>query len=210
MQDPTAEYPEENDEDEAELHQALIEELIERQPAIAVIQRFASGASQVPWFARLGDVLNKDDKAAARQFLDGLGFAHAEPARVSSWEDAGAAAASLDWDSDGWAAEEGLRADLTMLALETLSDEEFEVVQNFTISTVTPMIKAAADEMAHLSDLEDREILTAAVGAAVQATHTAMLVLLAGEEDHPFSARYQLFTQGRWPMGVAGMTLNIF
>ena len=208
MQDSDNDFP--DDEDDTELQQALIEELIERQPAIAVIRRFASAASQVRWFVRLGDVLSADERKDARAYLDGLGFAHAEPARVSNWEDAAAAAASLDWDSDGWAAEEGLRADLTYQALETLSDEEFEVVSSFTLSTVTPMIKAAADEMAEFSELEDRAILNAAVGSAVQATHAAMLVLLAGEEDHAFSARYRLFTHGRWPIGVAGMTLNIF
>ena len=209
MQEPDEERnPDE--EEEAALHQAMIEELIERQPAIAVIRRFASGASQAPWFARLGDVLSKDDRDAAQTYLDGLGFGHAEAARVSSWEDAAAAASSLDWDSDGWAAEEGLRADLTYQALETVTEEEFEVIQNFTVSTVTPHIKAAAEEVAQWSDLEDKHIVDAAVGAAVQATHTAMLVLLAGEEGHPFSARYRLFTLGRWPMGVAGMTLNIF
>ncbi len=199
-----------SDDDETERFEALIEELIERQPAIAVIRRFASGASQVPWFARLGDALGAEDLVAARTYLEALGFGHAEPARVASWEDAIAAAESLGWDSDGWATEESLRAGLTAGVLETVTPEEFEVVQNFVASTVAPQIKAAADEVARLSDLHDPEILTAAVGAGLQATHGAMLVLLAGEEGHPFTARYNLFTRGRWPMGVAGMTLNIF
>lgn len=203
--------PDESDDDaDSETQEALIEELIERQPAIAAIRRFASGASVVPWFARLGDVLSAQDRSLARAFLDALGFGHAEPARVASWEDARAAAESLDWDSEAWGTEESLRAALTAEVLETLSTEEFEVVQSYCATTVTPQIKVAADEMARLSDLEDPEILTAAVGAGVQATHGAMLVLLAGEEGHAFTARYNLFAQGRWPMGVAGMTLNIF
>ncbi len=193
-----------------ELNQALIEELIERQPALAEIRRFAGGAAHVPWFTRLGDVLSTQDMAAARAYLEALGFGHAEPARVASWEDAIAAAESLGWDSEGWATEESLRAGLTAQVLETLNPEEFEVVQNFVASTVASQIKAAAEEVAQLSDLRSPERLTAAVGAGLQATHGAMLVLLAGEEDHPFIARYKLFELGRWPMGVAGMTLNIF
>jgi len=189
---------------------ALIEELIERQPAIALIRRFASGASHAPWFVRLGDPLSDEDLEAAGAYLSALGFSDAAPARVGSWEDAIAAAESLDWDSEGWAREEALRAALTAEALETLSEEEFEVVMSYVASIVAPQIKAAADEVARLSDLEDAEILTAAVGAGIQATHAALLVLLAGEEDHPFTHRYNLFLRGRWPMGVAGLTLNIF
>jgi hypothetical protein len=195
---------------DTEAQDALIEELIERQPAIALIRRFASGASRSPWFARLGDALSEEDLEAATAYLGALGFNDATPARVGTWEDAIAAAESLDWDSEGWAREESLRAGLTAQALETLEPEEFEVVMNYVASTVTPQIKAAADEVARLSDLEDPEILTAAVGAGIQATYAALLVLLAGEEGHPFTHRYYLFARGRWPMGVAGMTLNIF
>lgn len=195
--------------DEAALNEA-IEDLVDRQPGIAMIRHLAAGASRAPWFARLGDPLSPEDIEAARAYLDGLGFGHAEPARAASWEDAQAAVESLDWDSDGWSAEESLRAALTAEALESLDPEEFEVVQSYLASVVTPQIKAAADEVARLSDLEDMSLLNAAIGAGIQATHCAMLVLLAGEEDHPFTHRYRLFARGRWPMGVAGMTLNIF
>ncbi len=190
--------------------EAAIEELVERQPALALIREFAGAAGRTSWFVRLGDVLGAEEKAAARAYLDGLGFVDAEAARLGSWEDAAAAATSLDWDSEGWAAEEGLRAALTFSALETLSEEEFEVVQHYTTSTVAPQIRAAADEMGRISDFHDQEVLTAAVGAGIQATHAAMLVLLAGEDNHPFTHRYKLFTLGRWPIGVAGLTLNIF
>lgn len=197
-------------EPDLEAQDALIEELVERQPAIALIRRFASGASRAPWFARLGDPLSEEDFEAAQAYLAALGFGDATPARVSTWEDAIAAAESLDWDSEGWAREESLRAGLTSLALETLTEEEFEVVMSYVSSIVAPQIKAAADEVARLSDLEDPEILTAAVGAGIQATYAALLVLLAGEEGHPFTHRYNLFLRGRWPMGVAGLTMNIF
>jgi len=193
-----------------EAQDALIEELIERQPAIALVRRFTSGASRSPWFARLGDPLSEDDLEAAEAYLSTLGFGDATPARVGTWEDAIAAAESLDWDRVGWARDESMRAGLTAQALETLTPEEFEVVASYVTSTVAPQIKAAADEVARLSDLEDAEILTAAVGAGIQGTYSALLVLLAGEEGHPFTHRYRLFTRGRWPMGVAGMTLNIF
>ena len=206
----TFEDPFDPQEPDTEAQDALIEELVERQPAIALVRRFASGASRAPWFARLGDPLSDEDMEAAEDYLAALGFTDATPARVGTWEDAIAAAESLDWDSEGWAREESMRAGLTAEALETLTPEEFEVVMSYVASIVAPQIKAAADEVARLSDLEDPEILTAAVGAGIQATYAALLVLLAGEEGHPFTHRYSLFLRGRWPMGVAGMTLNIF
>lgn len=191
-------------------NEELIEELVDRQPAIALIREFASTASHTSWFVRLGDVLSREERTAARAYLDGLGFVDAEPARLGSWEDAAAAAASLDWDSEAWAAEEGLRASLTATALETLSEEEFSVVQQYVFSTVAPQVRAAADEMARLSDFHDEDLITAAAGAGIQAAHGAMLVLLAAEENHPFMHRYRLFSLGRWPVGVAGLTLNVF
>jgi len=202
--------PFDEDDEPDPANDALIEELIERQPAIALVRRFASGASRAPWFARLGDPLSDEDLDAAGDYLAALGFTDAEPARVGTWEDAIAAAESLDWDSEGWAREEAMRAGLTGEALATLSEEEFEVVTSYVTSIVAPQIKAAGEEVARLSDLEDAQILNAAVGAGIQATHAALLVLLANDEGHPFTHRYRLFTRGRWPMGVAGMTLNIF
>ena len=31
-----------------------------------------------------------------------------------------------------------------------------------------------------------------------------------GTADHPFSLKYQLFESGRWPIGIAGSSFNIF
>ena len=51
-----------------------------------------------------------------------------------------------------------------------------------------------------------------ATGAAVQTCHQAALLLAAqgGAPDHPFALKLQLFEHGRWPLGIVGMSLNIF
>ena len=59
--------------------------------------------------------------------------------------------------------------------------------------------------------VEDVELLNAAAGAALHAAHGAALSLVAGaDDDHPFRRKFALFTRGRWPIGIAGLTFNIF
>jgi hypothetical protein len=83
--------------------------------------------------------------------------------------------------------------------------------------------REAIEEAAAMWDLEDDQLLRAIAGAAAQAAHLAALALLAADDeaaakaageptllDHPFMAKFRLFARGRWPLGLAGRTLNIF
>ncbi len=190
---------------------------LERElPALQALTRFARSLERIPWFANLGEPLSPGARAAATAYAEGLGFPHADIAILVDWEDAAAAAESLDWQSDWWEAEELLRSDLTARALETLSEEALQIGMTLIAGKVTDHAREGMEQAAVIFDADDEASRTLAVGAAVQAAHGAALVLLASQdpafenETHPFAAKFQLFEFGRWPVAITGSSFNLF
>jgi hypothetical protein len=187
--------------------------LLEEIPLLYKARAFAEGLNTNAWFSRLGEPLDARETALARLYLDGLGFPDADPALVSNWEDAAAAAETLDRDPIGWEAEEMLRTGLVSRVLERLEEEAANTALAYVAQKTGDTAKEAVEEAAAMDDVADMEIIHAAAGALAQAANGAALVVLAEAEDdnppHPFLARWRLFSRGRWPVGLAGSTYNI-
>ncbi|MEQ8266116.1 MAG: hypothetical protein RH982_02895 [Parvibaculum sp.] len=180
-------------------------------PILAGLRTFAEEAAHMPWFTTLGRPLDREVRALARSYLDGLGFPDAETARLRDWAEAADAAMSFDIDPAHWEAEESLRASLATDALELLSEDALNIAMTHVSALLGERIGIAVRDAADFWEVEDEELLNAAAGAALQAAHGAALTLIVEtEEDHPFRRKFALFTRGRWPIGVAGLTLNIF
>lgn len=193
-----------------------LEELERELPGLARLSRFARSLDRIPWFANIGGKMTPGARAAADDYMSGLGFPDAELAMLLDWGDAAAAAESLDWQSPAWEAEESLRADLTGRALELLSEDALRIGMALIAEKVADPAKDAVEELAYLSDLDDEAIKTLCVGAAVQAANGAALALIAAEdtdfdaENHPFAAKFRLFEFGRWPVSITGSSFNLF
>jgi len=184
---------------------------IEDYPTLRSVVRFNKLLPSIPWFSALGEPLSTEPLAAARDYMDALGFPDAFVAEVESWEDASYAAANPDWNSEWWEAEEQMRMGLTADALELISEEDLNLALTQVSATASPIITAAVEAIAEEQGMEDMELIRAAVGSALQTCHQAALVLAAGEEDsHPFAIKYKLFEYGHWPIALSGRSFNIF
>ncbi|MDO8290815.1 MAG: hypothetical protein Q7T44_16490 [Parvibaculum sp.] len=204
-----------DDDDDTEDHIVLsdddLDALEEEIPLLRGVRAFAEEAALMPWFANLGKPLDRNIKSLAQAYLDGLGFPDASVARVTEWADALDAASGLDFDTAQWEAEEGLRASLAYEALERLSEHGLTIALTHVSAVLSERIRAAVREAAAFSDIDDDELLNAAVGAAIQSAHNAVLALIAEEDpSHPFHKKFALFTHGRWPIGLAGLSFNLF
>lgn len=190
---------------------------LERElPALSRIKRFTRTLEGIPWFSNMGEPLTAGAKAAARSYVEGLGFPHADVAILVDWDDAAAAAESLDWESPAWEAEELLRADLTHRALDLLSDEALQLSMTLIAGRVSEPAREGMEQAAFIFDFVDEGGKQLAVGSAVQAAHQSALALIAAydpsfdAENHPFAAKFRLFEFGRWPVGVLGSSFNLF
>lgn len=200
-----------SDEVSISMEGAELEQLLSEIPALINIRRFASIVDRVAWFSTIGEEMDQDIRDLSRAYLDGLGFPDADLAAIVSWEEAGDAAASLDFDSEAWEAEEQLRAALVVDALELIDEQGLQVVLAHVTSTISDGLEEAMDNLAAIWDLEDETLLAAATGSVVQTVYNAALLLAAGgDEDHPFALKYRLFELGRWPVGVHGRSFNLF
>lgn len=193
-----------------------LEQLEREIPALSQVRRFARSLEGVPWFSNLGEPLTAGARAAARRYVEGLGFPDAEVAILIDWDDAAAAAESLDWHSPAWEAEELLRADLAGRAQSLLSEEALEIALAMIGARIAEPAREAMEQAAVIFDVEDEGAKRLAVGAAVAAAHGAALALIAARdpdfeaEDHPFAAKFRLFEFGRWPVAVIGGSFNLF
>jgi hypothetical protein len=218
-QPPFDDSDDDGDEDAPDLA-ALLEEI----PLLYRARAFADALSGARFLERLGEPLDMRDRLLCQGYLEGLGFPDADAALVESWEDAADAAESLDLNAEGWEAEEQLRAAVSTAVLERLDEAGVQAALALVSDKAGEAAKAAVEEAAAMADIEDEALLNAAAGAAVQAAHLAVLALLAADEedaedamadgdvllDHPFVAKFRLFARGRWPIGLAGRTLNVF
>ncbi|MEX0837990.1 MAG: hypothetical protein WD034_00545, partial [Parvibaculum sp.] len=190
---------------------AELTRLEEEIPILAGLRAFAEEAVNMPWFSKLGRPLDAETRALARSWLDGLGFPDAEVARLRDWAEAADAAATLDFEPVHWEAEEGLRAALAAEALERLSEDGLSIAMTHVSALLGERLGNAVRDAAAFWEVEDEELMNAAAGAALHAAHGAALALIVeADSDHPFRRKFSLFARGRWPVGIAGLTLNIF
>lgn len=188
-------------------------------PALAFgrLGRLSGLIRRIGWFGRAGTPLDRQTIAFARHYLETLGFPDAHVAAVEDWQDAALAAQTQDYDSPAWDSEEQLRASLTQAALDHYGEDALGAAFDAIAAVAAPVAAEAAQDLADRMGIDDDGFLEAAVGAAVQACHQAALVLLAGDDQTdmaqagvPFAWRFRLFEMGRWPLGVAGSSFNIF
>src|SRR5690606_10505380 len=121
---------------------AELDELEQEIPILAGIRRFGEEAVNMPWFSKLGRPLDREVRALARSYLDGLGFPDAEPARIRDWVEAADAAMTLDIDPAHWEAEESLRASLAADALGFLSEDALNIAMTHVSALLSERIRA--------------------------------------------------------------------
>lgn len=185
--------------------------LFEAYPTLAGVRRFARLIPNTDWFARVGQPLDPVARDEARTYAAALGFPDAEPAILEDWQDAAAAAETLDLNTPAWEAEAQLRRDLALAAEAEVEPRVLELVMTGIAELAADPVREAAETTAALLGIHDEDFLRAASGGAVQACHQAALVLAAGQgAEHPFSLKFSLYEHGRWPVGIVGASFNIF
>ncbi len=184
---------------------------VDDYPNLVSVARFARMLGATPWFTALGRRLTEPERDLARAYLSALGFPDAEVADIVDWEDAENAARSPEWNSDWWEVEEQLRAGLTSAALELVDEDTLTLTLTHVTARAAEVVQDAAANAAMMGGMFDEALIRAAAGAATQAAYQAALVLAAGEEeDHAFALKFRLFEAGHWPIGVSGMSFNLF
>ena len=181
------------------------------QPALAAVARFARMLETIPWFSRVGDRLDADDRTAAEDYLSALGFPGAAVVPVGDWYEAADCAEALDMHSLSWEEEEHLRAVAHETALEITDEEALDVALSHVAHQAASLVGPAAVLSMRVGGLDDEALARAAAGHAVQACHQAALVLAAGlGAEHPFALKFRLYERGRWPVSITGESFNLF
>jgi len=160
------------------------------------------------WFSVLGLPLTRAENEDLAAYLAGLQLPADIPlVLVEDWPRASSLTRAPGGDLSWWDREEAERkrltaqvgdADLMMKELTRATDEIAETVHG------------AAAVAAARQGSGDPYIIRVAAGAAMQAAHQRALAWMAGEPEHFFVRKYQLFASGHWPLGVYQGAFHIF
>ena len=179
------------------------------------IAKFTKKILDIDWFRRTNQPLSIHDKELSEKYISAIGFPEANISNVPGWSEAAGIAENPNWNSNWWEAEEQLRSALLAQSLESINDNELShALNHVTTQTAGQSLEAVAfDKFAEeLDDLDYyQSFVNAAAGMAIASAYQAALVLSASaHEDHPFSLKFQLFENGRLPLGIIGNTFSIF
>lgn len=178
--------------------------------AFAEFAAFAAAVSALPWFTAVGAPLTATVIATAETYVVALGLAPCPVAPVGGWREAAAVTQRPDWSRDWWQAENANEQ-----ALRRQGAGRFGLEPLLAALTALTEISAGLHECAAAAlagaGLADAALAKVAAGAAAQACHQRGLALLAGGgTGHAFTAKFELFAAGRWPLGIVGGTCFVF
>ncbi len=189
-------------------------ELLDEIPHLMRAKAFADSLSAAPLFSRIGQKLDPADLDLSERYVQNLGFPHAEQARLVHLAEALGAAEASGEDPDAWETEEQLRAHLHMEALALTSEEGATALLQLVSGLASDIARTTVMEHFEHSPHFDETALNAMVGHVVQSAHCMALAILSNmdeeQPDHPFILRWSLFNRGRWPVGIAGSSFNLF
>jgi len=160
------------------------------------------------WFAVLGIPPTRAEGDDLAAYMAGLQLpANTPVVLVEDWQRASALTRAPGGDMSWWDREEAERKRLTA----KVGDAD-AVMRELTRATdaIAESVHGAAAVAAARQGSGDPYIIRVAAGAAMHATHQRALAWMAGEPDHFFSRKYQLFASGHWPLGHYDGAFHIF
>jgi len=171
-------------------------------PAQLILSDLAAEFAEMPWFARLGQKANEEDRSLAGDYCAKLGFRRT----VQVWlHDLGAAEGVLQRDEQmpEWQrAERDSAAALTRAAAAALGEQAANEAMNRAMLAASDAAMRAARRLFPGLGRSDALLMRVAAGAAARAAGEYALVLLAGDDParHAFGAKQKLYAAGRWPL----------
>ncbi|MGH6977357.1 MAG: hypothetical protein ACREED_10050, partial [Stellaceae bacterium] len=115
-----------------------------------------------------------------------------------------------DWSRDWWQAESACEQALQRQGAGRFGLEPLLAALTALTENSAGLHDCAAAALAR-AGLDDATLAKVAAGAAAQACHQQGLALLAGDAaGRAFTAKFELFAAGRWPLGIVGGTCFVF
>ncbi|MBL41701.1 MAG: hypothetical protein CMM49_03455 [Rhodospirillaceae bacterium] len=179
------------------------------------IAKFTKNILNINWFSRINQSLSDYDLKLSEKYISAVGLPESNIAYVFDWNEAAGIAENPNWNSNWWEIEEQLKVSLINESLRYIEEEELShALNHVTSQTAGQSLEAVAFEK-FTKDSEDidyyQSFVNAAAGMAIASAYQAALVLSASaDQDHPFSLKFQLFENGRLPLGIIGNTFSIF
>ena len=184
-----------------------------------ILQTIAKLAKKIEtndWFFRLGMPISNGEKNISLNYLSSIGFTQADPAYVQSWKEAAEIIEVQDFESDWRETEEQLRTGLLIKSKNLVSEHELlqaidDITERAAKSAKTFFSSVLTTDL-QKTNIEDHNIFfNTAIDIFVSASLQVALVLAAGgDENHPFAIKFQLFENGRIPLGITGNTFTLY
>tara|TARA_B100000029_G_scaffold12739_2_gene13358 strand:+ start:2737 stop:3276 length:540 start_codon:yes stop_codon:yes gene_type:complete len=169
------------------------------------LETFLHSLDDINWFNNLGSKLTPNISVIANQYLDVTGNGGAPIKIPKNWEEAKVVMKSAqNADFNGFT-ELTVRRTLREQAIVVQTPRNCDGLLNLSLDQISKIAnKVSISVPAGLSSGSETDFLPkAAAGALAEAAYDNVLWLLAeGASDHPIQLKFQLFSEGRWPIGL--------
>ena len=169
------------------------------------LSTFLCSLNHVDWFKNLGNKLSSDISVITNQYLDVTGHGSAPIKIPKNWEAAKIAAKSAKNLAMNGSTELATRRTLKEQAIAAQMPRNCDNLLNLSFDQISKIAhKITINVPTELSSGCKTDFLPkAAAGAVAEAAYDNVLWLLAeGASDHPVHLKFQLFSKGRWPIGL--------
>ncbi|HEV2160802.1 MAG TPA: hypothetical protein VGR52_01005 [Stellaceae bacterium] len=178
--------------------------------AWAHVAAFTAEIPRLKWFAAVGTILAPAVIAAVERYVAALGLAPGPIAPVAGWREAAATAQRPDWSRDWWQAESACEQTLQRQGAARFGLQPLLAALTALAEAAAELQTPSASALA-AAGVDAPALAKVAAGAAAQACHQRGLALLAGSETgRAFTAKFELFAAGHWPLGIVGGTCFVF
>ncbi len=174
------------------------------------IELITKSVNQIDWFKNLGNKIEKqemrDIKTYTSSFHDRITCKN-----VHNWSETKSVLTNQNF-SKMWNKKELLfQSNLYKKALKYHKEKELlSSLKDLNESSMHPLYMAASSA-ADTFKLLDTSLTKCAAGAASLSCYQAAIAIAAGcKSEHPFLAKYRLFSNGRWPLSIIKGYFYIF
>ena len=164
----------------------------------AIVRKYAERIAQGRWFVNIGLPFDEREQGTVDAYVRSTG-AH-KAVRASSWDHA----RTIVTDARGQADADRDTAEVEELKARALAATDRPALMTTMTTIVDGGLEIFFDRAgaaARAARVTDPSIIRVAASAASESVYRAALAAAVGEpETHRFILRYELFTNGRWPL----------
>tara|TARA_B100000686_G_scaffold342408_1_gene421507 strand:- start:15678 stop:16223 length:546 start_codon:yes stop_codon:yes gene_type:complete len=165
--------------------------------------------NKTKWFSNIGKDFNNDENHLILKYTNFFDK-NLKIRKIKNWEEAIKLLNSNSWSKEFWNKEEDERIKLDNLITKKYSNKILSKYLGKFTNDISNIIGKSNFKKLHIKDEKYDYYSRVAIGSAASCCHQVALAIIANQENHFFTMKFELFQFGFWPLIISNNEFNIF